>query len=643
MAEIEIDTEFRGLSLSAQAPTNAKHLNVSAIDSLADLHYSPLRDPERDIRLVELLPGECEDDIRVNIHQATLSAPAKKETPRMSVTQVQQTLPPGWRVTETNIGKYIFDTYDDGCTQWTHPDPNFDHYKYALGPENITEPKFEAISYAWGSDVKTSFVVVEEIQALGNANQQPIRTKLPVTDSLLQALQHLRDTKISRMLWVDAICIDQADELEKSYQVSRMGDIYRMAYRVIVWLGPEADLSSHALSVLEYIGLQVEVDYSAASLVVRSPEATEREWWRNSFQLPYTQDTWDAIDAILDRSWFSRLWVAQEIQLASKQPGAVIQCGSDITASSLLLKGILCLFQKESYLPSKLGPSLVNAYFILTSNTDRVLRELFTRVAIGRKCRDQRDRIYGLLGIAPRRFAAKTIPNYTETNSAIQVYKAAALLHARQVQRLELFNFCHPTGNGAMEVPSWVPDLSRSTVVSQYMVDQVATTTSRAHIAYDDAVPELLNVLGVHCAVVKSVSVALPRGFDHRSAVRLVRQWQPRDLDTAKYHPTGESLRKAFAITLTFGSVEDRWRGFDCPSLNDWARQDYDDALFGGNWNDRDCATVEESSTTSPEVLFALQSCHGRAFMQLSDDYIGMAPADTEQGRQCIHALITLF
>jgi hypothetical protein len=56
-----------------------------------------------------------------------------------------------------------------------------------------------------------------------------------VTENVFQALLHLRSSNgISRTLWVDAICINQADDIERGHQVQYMGRIYNKATKVTV-------------------------------------------------------------------------------------------------------------------------------------------------------------------------------------------------------------------------------------------------------------------------------------------------------------------------------------------------------------------------------------------------------------------------
>lgn len=85
--------------------------------------------------------------------------------------------------------------------------------------------RYEALSYVWGA----------------SAGDQPVFCDgkvLLVTANCESALRHLRLKKRPRVLWIDALCINQGSNSEKSRQVPLMGDIYESATRVLVWLGP---------------------------------------------------------------------------------------------------------------------------------------------------------------------------------------------------------------------------------------------------------------------------------------------------------------------------------------------------------------------------------------------------------------------
>jgi len=107
-----------------------------------------------------------------------------------------------------------------------------------------------------------------------------------------------------------------------------MGHIYQLASRVLVWLGPESNNSNLALSTLKYLGTQVEV--TRGFHFVPSPNCTEFEWFHSTMSrmtLPYDDDTWQAINDLLGSSWFERLWIIQEIQLANRN--SILLCGTD--------------------------------------------------------------------------------------------------------------------------------------------------------------------------------------------------------------------------------------------------------------------------------------------------------------------------
>jgi hypothetical protein len=122
-------------------------------------------------------------------------------------------------------------------------------------------PEYEALSYAWGEPVFSH--VVQEVSS---------GREIRVTINLEQALQAIRYEHAARILWADAICINQSDLKEKGHQVALMGEIYRDANRVVVWLGGPQIGSTRLLSVLHDL---VEA-------------CKGRNWW-------------ESIDTVLDR------------------------------------------------------------------------------------------------------------------------------------------------------------------------------------------------------------------------------------------------------------------------------------------------------------------------------------------------------
>jgi hypothetical protein len=113
-------------------------------------------------------------------------------------------------------------------------------------------PQYEALSYAWGDPIFS-----HSIQELTKS------THLRITVNLHDALQAIRHEHKSRILWIDAICINQLDLPEKGHQVASMGRIYGDAWRVIVWLGcPKFAISRIILVLTEIVDAYKE--YAAA-------------------------------------------------------------------------------------------------------------------------------------------------------------------------------------------------------------------------------------------------------------------------------------------------------------------------------------------------------------------------------------------
>ncbi len=146
--------------------------------------------------------------------------------------------------------------------------------EYDLAKGNATRP-FEALSYAWGSAEKTESVIIDDRSFM-------------VTTNLHSALRHLQDDELPRLFWIDAICINQSDKTEKEFQVSCMAEIYAKATRVIVWLGDASDDSHRAFKAMREAAVAAQ-----ASETSQTDDLSRR-----------------AIQNILQRPWFRRIWVS---------------------------------------------------------------------------------------------------------------------------------------------------------------------------------------------------------------------------------------------------------------------------------------------------------------------------------------------
>jgi hypothetical protein len=159
-------------------------------------------------------------------------------------------------------------------------------------------PEFEALSYTWGQSYSPRHIVL---------NGSPFA----ITLSLYGALKQLRRNDVSRVLWVDALSIDQSNIPERSEQVSLMKLIYASASNVIIWLGEESVSTRHAMDLLCSASEQVD----------------PHTWLSDRLKITFQSDTtqWKALLSLFRRDYWSRMWIIQETAVATKLE---IVCGS---------------------------------------------------------------------------------------------------------------------------------------------------------------------------------------------------------------------------------------------------------------------------------------------------------------------------
>ena len=170
-----------------------------------------------------------------------------------------------------------------------HPGRGADRIQGSLkvvSAESQTPERYSALSYTWGSESQLRSTIVLDGQ------------QFEVRQNLFEALQQLRYQNRSRHLWVDAICINQEDNEDKKMQIPLMSLIYSKAETVEIWLG---------------------TDEGNGELGLRSVASGELE-------AIATPEIVCAVIDLLQRPWFSRVWIIQELVLAGRD-GAFVNCG----------------------------------------------------------------------------------------------------------------------------------------------------------------------------------------------------------------------------------------------------------------------------------------------------------------------------
>jgi hypothetical protein len=370
---------------------------------------------------------------------------------------------------------------------------------YPISFQEAKNQGYEALSYTWGNEEERPSILVNG-------------TEVPVTINLHVALEHLRRETSEVVLWVDALCINQTDNDEKSGQLNMMTEIYACAKNTRVWLGPADETSDEIMVELAQIG-QTVVDRGAldhfirtTTLHIRDPAGASQaedqaknlveDMLQNSLiQVNDSLRLLKGFRSLLLRSYWSRVWILQEIVVSRN---VEVYYGTLKIEFKLLYAAMLYIIYMRIFLSTQLGTSLMalleasgdgnlppdcelEAQFEIVnaaemppsanlvsgmrlryhepapedSNTKLNLIQLLARICVGREAGDPRDRIWALLGMAADKDVLRIVPDYKDTDKCAAYCNAArAMIISGHVDILAFSQWKETD----QTMPSWVPD-----------------------------------------------------------------------------------------------------------------------------------------------------------------------------------------
>ncbi|KAF3207847.1 hypothetical protein TWF679_008179 [Orbilia oligospora] len=362
----------------------------------------------------------------------------------------------------------------------------------ALGEDGVDLSEYAALSYFWGSEYPQAYLYLRSdddnkgTTTPNDSNWGSIARHaiaVPIRANLFRALLRLR-SQGENLVWVDYLCINQDDTVEKTSQLREMVKIYGRAKKVCVWLG-EPDNQGRSDRAMDFIS---EVrDFAMLDQYVQDQEKAE-EWY--------------GISELMRDRWFSRCWVVQEIALAKD---ATVHCGSKtvpwphfVDAVSILVSNqttIRSLFKSNSW---RDGSSTLGEVQFFGANTlIEELDSLFWKAEDGTIIKpvksleslvtslktfdtsNKRDLIYSLIFIASDLGKGGYTPQMIDYNREIvHVYKdfvefcIKSAASTTRITRYPLDIICRPwalpiTGSDANNadgqiLPSWISLLSNS-------------------------------------------------------------------------------------------------------------------------------------------------------------------------------------
>jgi hypothetical protein len=303
------------------------------------------------------------------------------------------------------------------------------------------KPRYSALSYVWGDTSHRMALIVDGCVLL-------------ITENLYSALTNIEF--LNQKIWIDAICINQADHREKSWQVQQMRDIYHTADHTAAWLGEGTEESDQLMAQMNFEnGLVSRISFDAIE------------------ELPFSMlafSNWSR------RPYWNRVWVQQE-QRASRN--VILHCGRKSVPRDLLPRTFKLLRRETLGRVIRSTTSISDityetalsqmTLFASLNMSDRYLRfvspnTLMQLLVIGNgdfEATDRRDYVYALLGMASDSEELGIVVDYTKSWQQVFAESAIALI---KKQEFGTITYCNVEDSSVAdpELPSWAPNWSRT-------------------------------------------------------------------------------------------------------------------------------------------------------------------------------------
>lgn len=285
------------------------------------------------------------------------------------------------------------------------------------------------------------------------------QAKIQATHNLEIALRHLRYPDKARTIWIDALCIEQGSIQERDKQVAIMGIVCLKAQLVVAWVGAEDNNSAQALDTIKQMCRYVTVDWYSGKRSLSHDCPEEHLHWDNiTVPLPFQNGELDPVLDLLRRPNLSRVWVRQEITLASN---AVLVCGTDIVDWKVI-RTFSALMIRKSYFSiafthgrwQEFGMILGSFYRLCRYSAGGLTYSRLRRYSHGAECENQRDKTFAILFLlCPRHREIGIQPDYSKP--VVEVYTDVAVRVIAETRSLGLLDSCILSSR-ALSIPSWL-------------------------------------------------------------------------------------------------------------------------------------------------------------------------------------------
>lgn len=495
-------------------------------------------------------------------------------------------------------------------------------------------PSYEALSYVWGDGSSTRTIWVK-------------RERFLATENLEVALRHLRLRHKHRVLWVDALCINQSDIPERNNQIKQMSKVYKQAQQTLVWLGRESTTTQDAFQfLLSLPALPKPISRHHTHLAELSKFCT-------GFR---------AVLRLLHREWWRRLWTLQETVLARE---VSVLCGHHcidwrkFSCLASLKSEIYDIFDKILMhrstnfegkeliqdmmitLRNKLWPTLNGINWL------RAQQEKGTPVSLIQILRysrhycysDSRDSVYALLGLVTDELDVRRMPKADYSITFKEVLWSIAEYLLQRYQNLDFLAWAvntHSWNEYSVPVeslPSWIPDwrLLRETwpvngnlrIPSGFQKPSLFDASLKSETSFYSNFTVVLMRLAVNYLPIDSLETILDSEITPTSAEKIVKSVISHERVESWKYMTGEPLLEAYWRTL----LADQWEPDDT-KLYEVQRIGSDEVSLP--------FSIPPAKEDSPALQKAIRArqiyWQDRRFFRTPKGYIGLAPFNSKPG-----------